>query len=85
LRYYGSVEAEANAKCVPDRKVDFYREVDGPDEFIGRTRTDSFGNWSITIPSATFGEGTAYVKVLKSKLKNGTVCLKARSNDFMQI
>ena len=85
FRFYGHVEVKGSQKCLRDRKVDFYRKVDGPDTFIGRTRTDSFGVWSITIPLEVFSEGIAYVKVLKKTLKNGTVCLPAKSNEFMQI
>jgi hypothetical protein len=81
-RLYGDVEVEGSQKCVPDRKVDLYRKADGPDTFIGRTRSDSFGVWSITIPSVLYEAGTYYVKVLKKTLKNGTVCLPDKSNEI---
>ena len=85
FRYFGQVEADGTQKCVPDRKVDFYRKEEGPDTFIGRTRTDSFGVWSITIPLDIFSEGFVYVRVLRKTLKSGTVCLPAKSNEFHQI
>jgi hypothetical protein len=84
-RYFGDVTVDGSQKCLRDRKVDFYRKVDGPDELIGRTRTDSFGSWSISIPLKVFGEGTVYVRVLRKALRNGTVCLPAKSNDHIQI
>jgi hypothetical protein len=85
-RFYGDGEAKGSEKCVPDRKVDYYREAKGgPDVFIGRTRSNSFGVWSITIPSALFDAGTYYVKARKSKLKNGTVCLGDKSNEIVFI
>ena len=84
-RYFGDVEVDGSQKCLRDRKVDFYRKEDGPDAFIGRTRVDSFGVWSITIPLKVFSEGIVYVKVLKKTLKSGTVCLPDKSNEFQQI
>ncbi len=82
-RFYGDVDVKGTQKCVPDRKVDLYRQASGDDVFIGRTRSDTYNFWSITIPPEQFSAGTYYVKAQKRKLKNGTVCLADRSNKIV--
>lgn len=82
-RMYGDVDVEAGTlRCTRDRRVDLYRVALGPDVRIGRTRSDTYNFWSITIPPDKYSAGTYYVRALRSTLPNGTICLPDKSNEL---
>ena len=67
--FNGTVKSKTTA-CKQNRRVEFYeRETSGAESFLGFTKTDNFGRWSIVDGDGTGGDYFAKAKPKKGKFK----------------
>ncbi len=81
---FSGVVDSAKAKCVIDREVKVYMQIDNADDaLIGSDRTDDAGAWEF-LPAGEPAPGTYYAlaakTVLKKNKKHRHVCKRAASD-----
>jgi hypothetical protein len=80
---FGGEVTSPHARCEPRRRVKLFRRRGGPDQLMGRDRTDSAGAWAIEPdPSPA---GTYYAKVTRKDIGpagHDHICDPDRSPDL---
>jgi len=83
--FNGSVKSKTIA-CKQTRRVELWeRETSGAESFLGFTKTDNFGRWSIVDSDGTGGDYFAKAKPKKGKFKKSGkkfTCTEATSPIF---